>query len=242
MYDSVKRILLQLLRVPHDPNAPAGSADSVRVFRASPRFYHWNLIQWGLLQVLVGFAASSFLVALTVVSAKFPQWLRPFAQIGVGLGLALFVVQLMITFWKQKLNYEMCWYIVTDRSLRIRSGVWSVQEITMTFANIQKVQLSQGPLQKILDIATVVVSSAGGGAASAEGGPHSGADRHAARFEGVGNAEEIRDFVLERLRRYRDAGLGDSAVVAVNEEDPALEAAGRVLEGARALRVALERR
>jgi len=111
----------------------------------------------------------------------------------------------------------------------------------MTFANIQKVQLSQGPLQKILNIATVVVSSAGGGTASAEPGHHSASDRHAARFEGVGNAREIRDFVLERLRRYRDAGLGDSAIVAV-DEDPGFEAAKRVLEAARALRMALERR
>ena len=111
----------------------------------------------------------------------------------------------------------------------------------MTFANIQKVQLSQGPLQKILDIATVVVSSAGGGAASAEHGHHSASDRHAARFEGVGNAQEIRDFVLERLRRYRDAGLGDSGVVAAEDGDPELEAAESVLEAARGLRLAIFR-
>lgn len=238
MYDFVKRILLRLMRVPHDPNAPVGSADSVRVFRASPRLFHWNLVQWGFLQLLVGFAVAAFLIAISVVSAKFPEWLRPTARLFVGLGVILFLVQLLITFWKQKLDYEMRWYIVTDRSLRIRSGVWSVQEITMTFANIQKVQLSQGPLQKILDIATVVVSSAGGGASS-EPGHHSASDRHAARFEGVGNAHEIRDFVLERLRRYRDAGLGDSPV---EEGDPEREAAESVLEAARGLRLAVERR
>ena len=47
----------------------------------------------------------------------------------------------------QRLNYELRWYIMTDRSLRIRSGIWSVEEIAMTFANIQDLQITAGPVQ-----------------------------------------------------------------------------------------------
>jgi membrane protein YdbS with pleckstrin-like domain len=240
MYELVKRWLLGLIRVPHDPVAPAGSAESVRIFRASPRLYWWNLIEWGTLQLLIGLAVAVLLLGMTIGTAKLPEWLRLPARIGLGSVAVLFLLQLLITFWMQKLDYEMRWYIVTDRSLRIRAGVWSVKEITMTFANIQKVQISQGPIQKVLNMATVVVSSAGGGAV----GPHghaSGSDQHAARFEGVDNAQEIRDIILERLRQYRDAGLGDSPGLEGDRGDE-VHAAATVLEAARELRLALERR
>jgi membrane protein YdbS with pleckstrin-like domain len=241
MYEIVKRLLLRLFRVPHDPVAPAGSPDSVRIFRASPRLFQWNLIQWGALQLAVGLPFALVVLTMMLRTAKLPEWFRLPAWIGLGSLAALFVAQLLITFWMQKLDYEMRWYIVTDRSLRIRAGVWSVKEITMTFANIQKVQVSQGPIQKILNMATVVVSSAGGGAVAGPHGHAAGSDRHAAQFQGVDNAQEIRDIILERLRRYRDAGLGDSPSLEGGDDGDDQHAAAAVLEAARELRLFLER-
>ena len=87
----------------------------------------------------------------------------------------------------------------------------------MSFANIQEVVVSQGPLQGLLGLADVKVKSAGGGG----GGGHSkdeGADMHSGLFHCVTNAPEIRDLILERLRRFREAGLGDP------DEKPAIEA------------------
>jgi uncharacterized membrane protein YdbT with pleckstrin-like domain len=111
----------------------------------------------------------------------------------------------------------------------------------MTFANIQKVEVSQGPIQKILGIATVVVSSAGGGSASGPHGQTGSPGQHSARFEGVDNAREIRDTILDRLRRYRDAGLGDTPVTlaAQEKETDTMAAAQAVLAAARELRVAI---
>ncbi len=37
--------------------------------------------------------------------------------------VGMFVASIPIRYFLQRLNYEMRWYIVTDRSLRIRSGV-----------------------------------------------------------------------------------------------------------------------
>ena len=101
------------------------------------------------------------------------------------------------------MNYELRWYVVTDRCLRVRGGILNVHEITTTFANIQEVRLSSGPLQKLLGLADVEVHSAGGGSGKGS------SDSHVARFEGVDNAPEIRDFILVRLRQYRDSGLGE---------------------------------
>ena len=99
------------------------------------------------------------------------------------------------------MNYELRWYVVTDRCLRVSGGILNVHEITTTFANIQEVRLSSGPLQKLLGLADVEVHSAGGGSGKGS------SDSHVARLEGVDNAPEIRDFILVRLRQYRDSGL-----------------------------------
>lgn len=169
-----------------------------------------------------------------------------FFEIG---GLLLYVVQLPLTFLLARLDYEMRWYMVTDRSLRIRSGVTSIQEMTMSFANIQQVVVSQGPLQRLLGLADVRVQSAGGGGG---GGAHQSGHHHDSMhlgvFHGVENATEIRDLILTRLRQFREAGLGDpddqrraeapAAAPSSTASEPIL-AARELLEETRALRRAL---
>jgi uncharacterized membrane protein YdbT with pleckstrin-like domain len=101
--------------------------------------------------------------------------------------------------------------------------------------------VTQGPLERLLGIADVRVQSAGGGDTHAKG---AGDSLHTGVFHGVENANAIRDLILERLRRYREAGLGDpddvrspSAETAPGAKDPtALAAARELLAEARALR------
>ena len=132
-------------------------------------------------------------------------------QVCFPCGFAVFVVQLPFTLLPILLDWELRWYIVTDRSLRIREGVWKVSEMTMTFANVQEVSIHQGPLERLFDVADVRVRSAGGG------GGAGGHDReseeksgHIGYFRGVDGAPAIRDLILERLKKQRDAGIGDA--------------------------------
>jgi hypothetical protein len=123
-----------------------------------------------------------------------------------------FLIQVPITYAVRRLDYEMRWYMVTDRSLRLRYGVWKISESTMSFANIQQVVVSQGPLQRLLGLGDVKVKSAGGGSGGGGDGHykhHESDDMHTGFFHCVTNANEIRDLILERLRRFREAGLGD---------------------------------
>ncbi len=164
--------------------------------------------------------------------------------------ILVFVVQLPFSYAAVRLEYEQHWYIVTDRSLRIRHGLVSMLESTMSFANVQQVVVHQGPLQRVLGIADVRVQSAGGAGEQHDGKKH-GESLHTGIFRGVANATEIRDLILERLRLFRETGLGDfdetqyaatatppSAAPAVTAD--ALAAAQEVLAEARALRTALE--
>jgi uncharacterized membrane protein YdbT with pleckstrin-like domain len=152
-----------------------------------------------------------------------------------------------VTYLIARLDYELRWYMVTDRSLRIRHGVWKVAESTMSFANIQQVVVSQGPLQRLLGLSDVRVQSAGGGSVD-EHKKSDEDDLHLGLFHSVTNASEIRDLILERLRRFKESGLGDPEEAAHSHpSEPAppvpngdLVAAARELAAeARALRSAL---
>ncbi|MGH7958934.1 MAG: PH domain-containing protein [Opitutaceae bacterium] len=178
------------------------------------------------------------------VAERWPWWLFPLLTVLELVGIVLYVLQIPFTYAVVRLDYEMRWYIVTDRSLRIRAGVAAVQESTMSFANVQQVVVSQGPLQRLLGIADLRVQSAGGGGDHQERG--GGESLHTGIFHGVDNATEVRDLILERLRAFREAGLGDPddaqhrhgtlRTVPDPATNAALAAAREVLEEARALR------
>jgi len=206
MYEQLKTTLLWLLKVPPEPHDPMGDVHSLRVFRAAPGYLRYITIGWLLSQIGILFGGSMAVIPLLIVSSR-----SRFASI-VVIALAIlaalvFLAQAGLSFFSLRLNYEMRWYKVTDRSLRIRAGVWNVNEMTMTFANVQNITVSQGPLERLFGLSDVKVDTAGGGTRS---GPHGQQQNlHVAIFRGVDNPEEIRDLMLQRLRRLRDAGLGD---------------------------------
>ena len=229
----LEQTILNWLRVPPEPASPDGSAGSVRVFRAGKNYYRWRVLMWAATQAMVVLGLLITVAGVQSATRRLPPVARTLAVAMEALGIAAVVAGLPFTFYLQRLNYRMRWYIVTDRSLRIRSGIWSVEELTMTFANIQDLAVASGPLQGLLGLADIEVRSAGGGG----GGKHEGmSNKHAARFEGVEHAEALRDLIVERLRLYRDAGLGDPDRVPTYDPH---ESALRVLAEARALRSAM---
>jgi uncharacterized membrane protein YdbT with pleckstrin-like domain len=140
-----------------------------------------------------------------------------------------------------RLDYEKRWYVVTDRSLRVREGVVIVREMTITFANVQNLSISQGPIQRALGLADLVVETAGGGAVRGKHQP--GLNLHTASFRGVDNAQEVKDLIQQRLRALKDSGLGDheesGAGQAHMTTNGVLEALRAVYDEARRLRLAV---
>jgi membrane protein YdbS with pleckstrin-like domain len=157
-------------------------------------------------RVRTGGGWQGFLAGLVEIAIMMPPWAFPILWVLKVVGLTAYLLQLPLTYAVRRLDFEMRWYVVTDRSLRIRTGVWSIQETTMSFANLQQVEVSQGPLQRLLGLADVKVQSAGG--SDSQHGK-SEDDLHTGHFHGVENAHEIRDLIQERLRRFRESGLGD---------------------------------
>ena len=211
MAEQLKSLLLRWLKVPPEPEAPAGSAGSVKTFRASPNFYKLKLILWAVRQASGVIGIIIFLTFWsTTVGRKAPGGVNLVVTVAEFAGIVLFLLQLPISWLLVRLDYEMRWYIVTDRSLRIRTGIWSVSETTLTFANIQQITVRQGPLQRLLGIYDLEVTTAGGGSGGGHHGHSAGGDSmHRGFFHGINNAPEVRELIQERLRLFRDAGVGD---------------------------------
>lgn len=246
------------LKVPPEPHPPAGSPGSVRIFRAAPSYFRLQQLLWALKQAWL-------IVATLVFAVVFHRMIEdgtvrlPHAE-GPGLGwvnwlvsgfvllhvlpLLLELLSLPFTYALVWLDYDQRWYIATDRSLRIREGVWRVREMTLTYANIQQITVRQGPLQRLLGISDLVVTTAGGGSGgtgTGEPGHATTAPIHTGILRGVDNADAIRDLILARMRALKDAGLGDpddapDQGARRESEDSSSAVSGGLLEAAAALR------
>jgi uncharacterized membrane protein YdbT with pleckstrin-like domain len=213
------------VRVPAEPHLPAGDPGSARVFRAGLNYWRLRWLWWIVHQA---FTLAVFILMLTLLH-NVPDTLhinlgkgRPPVAVPVGVAVVgarvvevvswvLWLVQMPLTFALARLDYEMRWYIVTDRAARLRDGILKVNEMTLTLANVQDIRINQGPLQRLLGLADVELRTAGGSETSpdAHTGKGMGPNLHLARFRGVDNAPEIRDLVRERMKHARGAGLGD---------------------------------
>jgi membrane protein YdbS with pleckstrin-like domain len=233
--NGLERALLALLKVPEAPQSPDGSPDSIRVFRAGRNYYLWLVIMWALAVLLAGLAVAALSIPLVIAMRQAPDWARIGAAAALVLVWGAYLTTAAITLLSRRLNYGLRWYIVTDRSLRIRSGIFQMSELTMTYSNVQEIRVRSGPLQLLLGIADVEVQAAGGGGDGQHGG-----SGHVGRFTGVAHAPEIRDLIVDRLRQYRDSGLGEPTHVATSSAASDLAAARSVLDEARALRGVLE--
>ena len=208
MFSLIKDPLLGILRVPSEPQPPIGETGTLLTFRAAPNYFRYRLVVWAIGQMftLLGLIALVTVSVASVIAGNPQGWLT-----ALFLFIAAFLVlQATLSFLIVRLDYELRWYLVTDQCLRIREGVFFVREMTMTFANIQNISISQGPLQRLLGVADLKVQSAGGGgSATQKDQKHQLFEMHTGYFRGVDNAEQLRDLMRERLRQARDSGLGD---------------------------------
>ena len=232
---------LRLFRVPAEPEPPPGSPP--RVFRAAPNFFKYRLVGWVITQLLaVGGLLWAIFFIKWVSDTSTPRFVVWMLQAGEIFGWLAFAFEVVLGWMFIRLDYEMRWYMLSDRAIRIREGIATVREKTIALANVQNIAIRQGPLQRWLGIADVEVKTAGGGSGSMEMQTRkSGAEpMHVAYFRGVDNAEEIRDLVREGVRVQRNAGLGDP-----DEVEPTAptmdDAVAVLLHEARALRAAVSK-
>jgi membrane protein YdbS with pleckstrin-like domain len=175
--------------------------ETVEARKPSPAFVTYLQCQlWVGIFVLL---AATFLISLGVIVAAENAW----PLIGSVIFLAVIFTIAAIGYLAIHLRYDTTWYVFSDRSMRLRRGIWIIRESTITFENIQNVKVTQGPLQRFFGIANVVVETAGGGGGQSESG--AAMSMHAGLIEGVAEASQIRDSIMQRVRKHATTGLGD---------------------------------
>ena len=211
MYELLKQIVLTLLRCPKEPpEPPAGSHGTVHVFRASPSFLRYRLLKvlFHLVAIAIFIVIGAGGLTLGAQTAGRAGWFVILAGVA---GELIVLVNILILYITVRLDYDMRYYIITDRSLRIREGAWQIRETTLTFANIQNMNIVQGPLERLFGIYDLVVDTAGGGGSSGHNseGRLTGGILHQGVFRGIQNPAQLRDLILGYLRSIRTSGLGD---------------------------------
>jgi membrane protein YdbS with pleckstrin-like domain len=202
LYGGIWGVMTNWFRVPKEPPAvPVAPNEHLQSFRPSEGFLRYLKFRFWLLLFVVDIALLIAWLGITAVSLLVGLWLAPLA-------LAVMVLPDIAAYVAIHLRYDTTWYVLTHRSLRIRRGIWVIQETTITFENIQNVSVESGPLERWFGIANVIVDTAGGGP---EKTSHGGTKEnlHRGIIEGIDRPDEIRDLIMNRLRQSRSAGLGD---------------------------------
>ena len=237
LYEACKGLVLSVMKTPGEPpDPPAGSHASVQVFRASPRYLSYRMLGFW-----IGMGFLGLVWSVLVIAGSIAEEIAPLVLAGLLAPVLLFVF--FLAYFATRIDYELRYYIVTDRSVRVREGAITVKEMTITHANVQNLRVVQGPLQRAFGISSLKVDTAGGGAARKK---HDHDTGHAVQLAGIENAHEVRDLILAYMRRHgRTAGLGDLDDLEHGDLPASAELAGAlraVLDSTRALRRAAEAR
>lgn len=201
-YAGVWVLLRTLMRVPSEPpTLPVGPSGRIEGFRPGEGWLRYLMFRFWILLLLIDGAILVGWIVVTVISPA----------LGLLLAIPALIIAVLpdvVAYVAIHLRYDTTWYVLSDRSMRIRRGIATIHETTITFENVQNVAMRQGPLQRWFGIADLVVQSAGGGGAT---GPHGGVATggHIGILEGLADASHVRGLILERARRSRGAGLGD---------------------------------
>lgn len=248
--------LFRWLRLSLTPPAPITGARVQQVLRPGQRAHQLRLLKWAgaQLSALAG-------IVLLLTAFDFTQWLPPWLSfleffegfawwddafnflpvewrwVGTALTVGGFLVQLPLSFLALWAEWHTTWYVVSDQGVQLQHGTWTTHETSLRFANIQQVTLRQGPLQRVLGLADVVVSTAGGARPSDEDDADN-QRKNQGRLRDLDFAEAQR--LLARIRQQLPAAAEAARQALPPAPFDSLEAAQLLLSEARLLRQTLE--
>jgi membrane protein YdbS with pleckstrin-like domain len=111
--------------------------------------------------------------------------------------VALLTLTVVSTIWYPPAKYRRWRWRLTDLALELHHGVWVRRTETLPYFRIQQIDVNQGPIDRLLDLASLEVTSASAsGSVSLPGIP-------------VGDAPAVRRALLERASAAATGDDGD---------------------------------
>jgi membrane protein YdbS with pleckstrin-like domain len=194
----LRPLFVPLLKLKTDPpHLPEGSS-LVRHLRPSEAWLTYRSLSalFGLLGQVIG----TGVFALVLIGKL--------KGVGVLLAVLLLALEVLVVGFAlvtTRVDYELRHYLIGDRSLRVSQGVVTRQEVTLSYANVQNLEVNQGPIERLFGFQALTVTTAG--ADQAPGLENS----HSVSLVGLEDAEAVRTLILGMLQRSKDSGLGEQA-------------------------------
>lgn len=194
----LRPIFSPLLRISSEaPHLPEGST-LVRHLRPTQQWLTYKYLKtlFGLLNQFIGVGAAAVLLL-----AQLGRW-------GIAVALLLLAVEFVVigvSLVGARVDFELRHYLVGDRSLRVVQGIFRREEVTLSYANVQNLEVRQGPLERLFGFKSLSVSTAGADASPED------TTSHVVTMVGLSQADELKELIMGMLRRHRDTGLGDTS-------------------------------
>jgi membrane protein YdbS with pleckstrin-like domain len=203
-YEGLWGVLTPYFKLPKKPpQLPSLEGERIEYLHPSVEFLNYRKMEFWILLVVVDVLFIALWSLIAFFSPRIALLITP-------LMLGLIVLPDIVAYIAIHLNYDTTWYVLSDRSMRIRRGIWTLHETTITFDNIQNIHIQQGPLQRWFGFADLIVQTAGGGSAAAQPGL-ANAGAHVGVLQGLNNAAEVRERILACCGKLGGSGLGEEA-------------------------------
>ena len=114
--------------------------------------------------------------------------LIPF-EVKVGITIPILAILIFIAYWIPR-YYETIVYKLTKDEIVWRRGVWFKKTGVVPYNRITNIDIVQGPISRMLGIATLKIQTAG----------YSGQARPEIKIEGIEQFEELREMIMEFVK------------------------------------------
>jgi len=164
---------------------------------------------------------------LTIATIVFLAWILPVTAaafillpfnsasiVVVSLLVPLFFSIVFLWYWINQ-YYASISYALTDHEIVVHRGVWWKKKSFVPYNRITNINLVQGPVSRHFQLGTVLIQTAGfsGGTSSA-----GGLRPAEAIILGVKNFEEIKDKIMNSVRRARPVAVEAQAEAVATED------------------------
>ncbi len=206
---------------------PMDDVTAGRVFKPDRRFYYkeWlgaTLVAMFLWLIVVGFLLLGTWIYLTDQAGA--TWITFYAIVFDVFPLLNFWFAVSMLFWWLPAMIGIPLYIrnieysviskagTTMPEIYVKKGLINITRKHVPFRTITNIASRAGPIDRLLGIGTVEIQTAGySGGPGGQAGPEE-------KLEGITFYEQVRDFVLQELRRFRDPYVVGTEVVRPMDE------------------------
>lgn len=141
------------------------------------------------------------------------------------------IVMLLILLWIPAF-YKSLEYVIDSDSVKAKAGVFWRKHVTIPYTKVTNLDVTQGPIERIFDIGTIHVQTAGAGG-------QQGAKAEQ-KLVGIRNLVVLKDAILERIRCYTISAPDQVKEKITQQEDAQIFE--RILKELKAIRQVLENR